>query len=343
MKALVLREYMKLVYEEFDDPRPQPDEVIVEVKACGICGSDVHGYDGSTGRRIPPVIMGHEASGVVVERGSSAGNWKVGDPVTFDSTVWCGECWHCNRGEINLCDNRRVLGVSCDEYRRHGAFAQHVAIPHRILCRIPDGVGFDRAALAEPLAVAYHAVAMARPLVGESAVVVGAGMIGLMIIQVLKAAGVSPLVAADLDAGKLGRAKECGADDALDPSSPGFLQEVRDRTDGRGTDLAFEAVGVSAAVGTALSAVRKGGRVVLVGNVAPRVDFALQAAVTRQITVMGSCASQGEYAPSLDLIVRNKVNVDSLISARAPLSEGAVWFDRLYRREPGLMKVVLQP
>jgi L-iditol 2-dehydrogenase len=343
MKALVLREYTKLVYEEFEDPKPQPDEVIVEVKACGICGSDVHGYDGSTGRRLPPVIMGHEAAGVIVERGAGAGSWAVGDPVTFDSTIWCGECWHCRRGEINLCDRRRVLGVSCDEYRRHGAFARYVAIPSRILCRIPEGVGFDRAALTEPLAVSFHAVSLARPLVGESAVVVGAGMIGLLIIQVLKAAGVSPLIAADVDAGKLGRARDCGADDALDPASPRFLQDVRERTAGRGSDLAFEAVGVSAALGSALTCVRKGGRVVLVGNVAPRVDLALQVAVTRQVAMLGSCASQGEYAACLDLIASGKVKVDSLISARAPLSEGASWFERLYRREPGLMKVVLQP
>ena len=104
--------------------------------------------------------------------------------MTFDSTVYCGECWHCRRGEINLCDNRRVLGVSCDEYRRHGAFAEYVAVPHRILCRIPDGSGSTRAAMAEPLAVAFHAVALARPWWGNRQSVVGAGMIGLLIIQV---------------------------------------------------------------------------------------------------------------------------------------------------------------
>jgi L-iditol 2-dehydrogenase len=287
--------------------------------------------------------MGHEASGVIVERGASAGDWKAGERVTFDSTIWCGECWHCRRGEINLCDNRRVLGVSCDEYRRHGAFARYVAIPHRILCRIPDGVGFDKAALVEPLAVAFHAVALGRPLVGESAMVVGAGMIGLLILQVLKAAGCSPILVADVDPNKLKKATEGGADAVLDPASPDFLKEVRARASGRGTDLALEAVGVSAAVGSALSSVRKGGRLVLVGNVAPKVEFALQTAVTRQISVLGSCASQGEYASCLDLIANATVKLDSLISARAPLAEGASWFDRLYRREPGLMKVVLQP
>jgi L-iditol 2-dehydrogenase len=343
MKALVLREYKKLVLEDAPDPSPKPDEVLVEVKACGICGSDVHGFDGSTGRRIPPVIMGHEASGVIVERGVSAGSWRLGDEVTFDSTVWCGECWYCRRGEINLCENRRVLGVSCAEYRRDGAFARYVAIPHRILYRIPEGVGFDRAALVEPLSIAFHAVRLARPEVNDSAVVVGAGMIGLMILQVLKAAGCGQVISADVDASKLKRALENGADAALDPQAADFAEHVRERTGGRGADLVFEAVGVSAAVQTAVASVRKGGRLTLVGNVAPKVDLALQSVVTREVAMLGSCASKGEYPACLDLIAGGKVRVDSLISAKAPLSEGASWFERLYKHEAGLMKVILTP
>jgi L-iditol 2-dehydrogenase len=343
MKALVLKEYGKFVYDDAEDPRIQPDEVLVEVKACGICGSDVHGMDGSTGRRIPPVIMGHEASGVIVECGTAAGPWRAGEKVTFDSTAWCGECWYCRRGEINLCENRRVLGVSCAEYRRDGAFARYVAIPHRILYRIPDGVGFDRAAMVEPLSIAFHAVRLARPLVNDVAVVVGAGMIGLMILQVLRAAGCGQIISADVDASKLKRALENGADAALDPQSADFIERVRERTSGRGADVAFEAVGVSAAVQTAVGSVRKGGRVALVGNVAPIVDLALQSVVTREVALLGSCASQGEYPACLDLMARAKVHLDSLISAKAHLSEGASWFDRLYRKEPGLMKVILVP
>jgi len=343
LKALVLKEYKKLSYEDAADPRLEPDEVLVEVKACGICGSDVHGMDGSTGRRIPPVIMGHEASGVIVERGPGAGEWRVGDQVTFDSTVWCGECWYCRRGEINLCENRRVLGVSCAEYRRDGAFARFVAIPHRILYRIPDGVGFDRAAMVEPLSIAFHAVRLARPQVNDVALVVGAGMIGLLILQVLKVAGCGQVISADVDPSKLQRALENGADAALDPQAPDFGEQIRDRTSGRGTDLAFEAVGLSAAVQTALGSVRKGGRLALVGNVAPKVDLALQSVVTREIAMLGSCASQGEYPACLDLIAGGRVRLDTLISAKAPLSEGASWFERLYKREPGLMKVILTP
>jgi 2-desacetyl-2-hydroxyethyl bacteriochlorophyllide A dehydrogenase len=349
MKALVLREYGKFTYEEVPDPKIQPDEVLVEVKACGICGSDVHGMDGSTGRRIPPVIMGHEASGVIVDRGSAVasapggGQWPTGAPVTFDSTVWCGECWYCRRGEINLCENRRVLGVSCEDYRRDGAFARYVAVPHRILYRIPDGVGFERAAMVEPLSIAFHAVRLARPQVNDVALVVGAGMIGLLIVQVLKVAGCGRVVSADVDPAKLKRARESGADDALDPQAPDFAGRIRDMTSGRGVDLSFEAVGVTAALQTALASVRKGGRLTLVGNVAPKVDLALQSVVTREVALLGSCGSQGEYPACLDLIASGRVNLDSLLSAKAPLSEGASWFDRLHKREPGLMKVILQP
>jgi L-iditol 2-dehydrogenase len=343
MKALVLTAYGVLEYRDAPEPRIGPGDVLVRVRACGICGSDVHGMDGSSGRRIPPVIMGHEASGAIAEVGAAVSVWKPGDRVAFDSMISCGECWHCRRGEINLCDARRVLGVSCEEYRRDGAFAEYVVVPARILCRIPEGVDFPEAAMAEPLSVAVHAVRLAQPGVGESAVVVGAGMIGLLLVQVLRASGCAPVISLDLDAGRRGRALAVGADIALDPRGPELPRAVLDRTEGRGADMAFEAVGVSAAVQSATAAVRKGGRVVLVGNIAAKADLPLQAVVTRQIALLGSCASQGEFAAGLGLIEAGRVILDQLVSARAPLAEGAAWFARL--REPGtpLLKVILEP
>jgi len=343
MKALTLVEYGKLVYGDVRDPRPADDEVIVEVAACGICGSDIHGLDGSTGRRLPPLVMGHEAAGVIKEIGSAVAGWKVGDRVTFDSTAYCGECWHCRRGEINLCDRRRVLGVAIEDYHCDGAFAQFVAVPARILYHLPDAVSFTHAAMTEPLSVAFHAVRLAHPAVGESAVVVGVGMIGLLAVQVLAAAGCGKVIAADLDSDKLRRAKEQGADVTLDPRSPDFKKTILEETGGHGADLAIEAVGATASIATAIDAVRKGGRVTLVGNVSPKVEIPLQSVVSRQIALLGSCASNGEYPECLTLISQGKVNLDPMISAVAPLSEGAAWFDRLYRQEPGLMKVILEP
>jgi len=182
MKALTLADYKRLVYEDVPDPPIADDEVLVRVRACGICGSDVHGMDGSTGRRRPPIIMGHEAAGVIAELGKQVKDWKEGDRVTFDSTISCGACWYCQRGLVNLCDHRRVLGVSCEDYRQHGAFAEFVALPHRILYRLPDSVSFEQAAMVEPVSVAVHAVERTPISLGDTAVVMGVGMIGLLVV-----------------------------------------------------------------------------------------------------------------------------------------------------------------
>jgi L-iditol 2-dehydrogenase len=342
MRALVLEQYRTFAYKEVADPRPGAGEVLIAVRACGICGSDVHGMDGSTGRRQPPLIMGHEAAGVIAGIGEGVGGWKTGQRVTFDSTVYCGTCWYCRRGEINLCDNRRVLGVSCDEYRQEGAFAQYVAVPVRILYALPDGVSFTQAAMVEAVSIAVHGVRRVSPQLNDSAVVVGAGTIGLLAVQVLKACGCSPVVAADVDPAKLELAARLGADVVIDSGKKEVGREVR-RHVPRGADVAVEAVGLAASVRDALAALRKGGQLALVGNVSPVVDFPLQSVVIGQISVNGSCASSGEYPTCLELIARRVVDVDAMISAVAPLAEGAEWFQRLYRKEPGLMKVVLVP
>lgn len=186
-------------------------EVIVRVKACAICGSDVHGYDGKSGRRQPPVIMGHEAAGVISQVGEKVSMYKAGDRVTFDSTVYCGKCWYCRRGMVNLCEDRKVLGVSCDDYRTPGAMAEYVAVPERILYKLPDTVTYAQAAVVEPLSVAVHAVAVSRLRLGDRAVIVGAGTIGLLLTQVVKAAGVTELIVVDLDEDKLKVAERLGA------------------------------------------------------------------------------------------------------------------------------------
>src|SRR5262249_18296482 len=189
MKALLLSEYRHLEITDVPAPTVAPDEVLIRVVACGICGSDVHGYDGSSGRRIPPIVMGHEAAGQIAAVGSSVKNLAEGDRVTFDSTVYCGECKHCRAGNINLCDRRQVLGVSCGDYRRAGAFAEYVAVPSRIIHRLPDSFPFAEAAMLEAVAVAIHGVNLAQLKPGATALVIGAGTIGLLTQQALRASG----------------------------------------------------------------------------------------------------------------------------------------------------------
>lgn len=344
MKALVLDEYLVLNYREVPDlPSPGAKEVRVKIHAAAICGSDIHGMDGSTGRRRPPVIMGHEASGSIVETGREAGRFKIGDRVTFDSTIWCGECFHCRRGEVNLCDDRKVLGVSCQDYRRDGAFADYLVIPERILFPIPESLSHAEAALAEPAAVAAHAISITPVRPGDNSIVVGSGLIGLLLIQMLRATGCGRIVAIDPDHCRREKALGFGADAAFDPNDPEFSARALSIFSGRGADRAFEAVGASLPIQTAIQLVRKGGSVTLVGNLSPQVELPLQSIVTRQISLFGSCALAGEYPLVLDLMARGKLDAKSLISAIAPLSEGAVWFERLKNRGNGLMKVVLEP
>lgn len=343
MKALVLYEYNKLQIQDMPIPEYSPEEVLIKVEACAICGSDVHGMDGSTGRRIPPIVMGHEASGVVQKVGASVKNFKPGDRVTFDSTIFCGKCHFCRRGEMNLCDNRMVLGVSCGEYRLHGAFAEYVAVPERILYALPDAVTFEQAAMVEPLSVAFHALRRSPVSLNDNVVVVGAGMIGLLVIQVLREAGCGQIIAVDMVDEKLEMAKKFGATATLRSDKDEVAKEVQALTGGRGADVAFEVVGATPTAQLAIASVRKGGAVTLVGNLAPSIDFPLQSVVTRQITLLGSCASNGEYPDCLDLIASGKVDVDTFISAVGQLEEGESWFKRLYNREPGLLKVILKP
>jgi 2-desacetyl-2-hydroxyethyl bacteriochlorophyllide A dehydrogenase len=343
MKALVLEEYNQLNYRDFPDPEFQPGEVLIEVKACGICGSDVHGMDGSTGRRKPPLIMGHEAAGVIIETGSDVKSWKTGDRVTFDSTVYPLNDWFTLKGHYNLSENRQVLGVSPGEYRRHGAFAEMVAVPQHILHRVPDGVSFEEAAMVEPIAVAAHAVNVSKLKPGSSALVVGAGMVGVFVVQLLKLFGAGPVIAIDLDDQKLELARKFGADFTFSSKEKNNVEKILELTKNRGADFAFEVVGIAETVQICVENTRKGGTVILVGNLSPQIQFPLQQVVTREITVQGSCAINGEYELVLDLLATKKVDVKPLISAVAPLSEGADWFKRLYNKEPGLNKVILVP
>jgi L-iditol 2-dehydrogenase len=342
MKALLLSKYKHLEIADLPTPAPTPDEVLIRVAACGICGSDVHGYDGASGRRVPPIVMGHEAAGRIAAVGKNVNGLAEGDRVTFDSTVYCGACPHCLRGNINLCDNRQVLGVSCGDYRRAGAFAEYVVVPARIVYRLPDQLSFTEAAMLEAVSVALHAVAVTQMRRDDTALVIGAGMIGLLILQSLRATGCSRVFVADLDDSRLKIAKELGATEVLSSKSD-LVDQVMKVTNATGADVALEAVGRSETVAAAIDCVRKGGTVTLVGNISPQVTLPLQKVVSRQIRLQGSCASSGEYLKAIELLASGAIKVKPLITAVAPLDDGPAWFERLHAGEKNLLKVVLTP
>jgi len=343
MKSLLLTAYNHLEITDMPTPAVGTGEVLVRVEACGICGSDVHGLDGSTGRRIPPIVMGHEAAGTVEAVGAGVTRFAKGDRVTFDSTVYCGACPYCKIGQINLCDNREVIGVSEGNYRRHGAFAEYVVIPDRIMYPLPANFPFEEAAMLEAVSVAMHGVKVTPVTGAETALVIGAGMIGLLTLQAAKAAGCARVFISDVDETRLKLARQVGADEALHCSGAELLAEIKRLTGGRGVDIALEAVGLNQTVASAIDCTRKGGTVTLIGNVSPEVTLPLQKVVVKQIKLQGSCASSGEYPEAIELISAGKIKVKPLITAVASLEEGPRWFERLHSREPNLMKIVLSP
>ena len=347
MKALLLSTPGTLAVVDVDTPAPAAGEVRVRIAACGICGSDVHGFTGATGRRIPPLVMGHEAAGTIDAVGPGVADIAVGTRVAIDSTIFCGGCEHCRAGHENLCTDRQVLGVSCGTYRRHGCFAEYAVVPRRCVYPLPETVDFVSAALLEPLTIALHAVTLgdAGPQT-RSAVVVGAGTIGLAVVATLKARGVLRIAAIDMDATRLEQARRLGASEVFLAGEDAGRQAAAwgsSSIDTDGADLVIEAVGATASVQTAIAAVTRGGTVVLVGNVSPAIDLPLQAVVTRQLRLQGSCASAGCYPEAIRLVASGQVDLSGFVSRVAPLAEGPDWFERLHRREPGLVKVVLEP
>lgn len=343
MKAMLLSQYKQLEIVDMPQPECGANDLLVQVRACGICGSDIHGWDGSSGRRIPPLVMGHEAAGIVTAVGSQVAQFKPGDRVTFDSTVSCGQCPACRQGRINLCQNRQVLGVSCNEFRRHGAFAEYVLVPQNIAYHLPDELPFEHAALIEAVSIAVHAANRSPVKLGDTAVVVGSGMIGLLVIQAIRLAGAAQVIAVDIDDAKLDIARSLGADHTLNAKKVQVPQAVAALTHGRGADIGLEVVGATETIQTTIDSVKRGGAVTLVGNLAPKIELPLQAVVTRELSIYGSCASNGEYPECIEYLRRGAIRVDPLITAKAPLDQGPEWFAKLYAGMPGAMKVILQP
>jgi len=334
---------LKLEYKDVPDPQVGAGEVLLRIKASAICGSDIHGYDGGSGRRKPPVVMGHEAAGLIEAVGAEVKQFSVGDRVTFDSTLYCRNCYPCSIGNVNLCDGRRVFGVSCDDYSKDGAFAEYLAVPEYILYKLPDSVSFEEASAIEPLAIALHAINRTSICAGDDVVVIGCGTIGQLIIRLLKIMWCGSITAVDIDDKKLETAVKSGADNIINSGNEDVERRVNELTNGSKMDKAFEAVGVSDTVGYAVSSLKKGGELTLVGNIHKNVDFPLQHVVTNEINVKSACASAGEYAACIKLLSAGKVDFKDIIGLTAPLSEGAEIFDKLYKGDSGIIKAVLLP
>lgn len=330
MKALVNTAPYVLELQEWPIPEYGPEDLLIRVKACAICGSDIKGYSGKTGRRQPPIIMGHEASGVIEAMGGQVSGFAVGDRVCFDSTVYCRRCSYCMSGHANLCKNRQVVGVSEGTYRRHGAMAEYVVVPYWIAVKMPDNLSFAQAALVETASIGVHAANRTPLKLNDTVVIVGAGAVGLVTLQAIRLKGAGKVIVTDLAASRLELARQLGADVTIRSDRKDLLEALRQETGSDGADAVLEAVGIQPTMDIALAITKDGGALTLIGNVMPRVEMGLQSIVSREITIYGVCASN-EYAACVELVASGRINVDPFISAYARLEEGQEVFDRLYK------------
>lgn len=303
----------------------RPDGVLLKVKSAGVCGSDLHGYTGQTGRRTPPLIMGHEATAEVVEVGDDVNDLPVGTRVAIQPIESCGKCPQCVAGNRNICERRRLIGMNAP-----GAYAEYVTWPRSNLYRLPDTLSYENGALAEPLAVAVHAVGLAHIKPLDSVFLVGAGPIGLLMLNLLRQTGARTIIVSDTSDTRLEYAAETGAHVTVNPKTQNVREVVNAHTDGRGVDLAFEAVGIGAAAQQTIEATRNKGVIVWVGNSHKMIEVDMQAIVTRELTIRGSYTMNDEdFQRSLQMLAADQIPTDQFINRRATLSEGATLFDEL--------------
>jgi L-iditol 2-dehydrogenase len=324
MQALMMTEIGKQQLVELPIPSiERDDDVLLKVRAAGVCGSDLHGYIGASGRRTPPLVMGHEATAEVVAAGRAVDGLPPGTRVAIHPLE-------------ALEVGRRLMGMDVQ-----GAFANFVVWPAGRLFPLPETISFEAGALTEPLSITVHAVNRSQIAPGESAFVAGAGPIGLLTLAVLRERGVERVMVSDLSDRRLEIAKLMGAQ-TVHPQQEDLSEAVADFTDGGGVDVSFEAVGISATVQQSVETVKDGGRVVWIGNNKKIVEVDMQAVVTRELTVLGTYGmTDAEFRRALELLAAGHVPTDRLINRRAVLAEGPTLFDELLA-SPEIIKCMVE-
>lgn len=338
MKAVVYEGANCLNYTDVPDVSPEKGEVKLRVKACGICGSDVAGYQGLTGRRLEPMIMGHEFCGEVVELGDNVKRLKIGEMVAVYPVNFCGECEMCRRGDVHLCLHKRSYGVLSE----NGAFAEYICVPEKCCFNVGNDISPAVASLMEPLAVSYRGVNHLGDLSGRSVFIAGSGTIGLLALACVKMKQAAKIFVSDLDDNRLEVAKKFGADVVINPAKQDLRKIVMDDTDGMGVDAGIEAVGVSATVQQVMSVLRFGASAVWIGNNRKMIEINMQEIVTRELKVSGSFLyGFKEFGEVVSLINKSSLNVKPLISKEITLEQAIQYFEKLKKHEDSLIKVVV--
>jgi len=341
MKALYYVGERQMELREVEKPIRKEGEYLIKVKANGICGSDFEGYMGKTGRRTPPMIMGHEFSGIV-EEAPPSGKFQKGQKVVIFPKPYCGVCELCKKGMVNVCPEGICMGV----LDFNGSMCEYVTIEGKYLLPF-EGISFNEAAFTEPLAVAYRSVYKISELELQEAdftLVIGAGTIGLLALALLKYRGAKNIIVSDATDFRLDVARQLGSDFTINPRTADFAEEIQRITRGKGCDFAIEAVGIAPTAQNSLEALKIGGTAIWIGNAQKMVEVNMQKIVTMELTIRGNYVYDLEgFADSLALLQQKKINIKPLMTHIYRLEEGVQAFKALEDNRDGkMLKVILE-
>jgi len=338
MKALVYHEPKRLQWEDVPEPRVKDDQLLVSMRAVGICGSDLHGYLGITGRRIPPMIMGHEFSGVVMETGKKVTRFSVGDRICVQPIQFCGTCEFCKAGLQNICPNKMILGVM----DINGAMAEMVAVNETNAFPLPDNVSFVAGSMVEPFSVAHSAIKQAPSLENMDVAIIGMGTIGLCILQFVKMNGAKKIYVSDMSEKRLDTAATFGADVLINPKKGDASEKVLGQSGQRGVDICFEAVGESVTARQSIEMTKIKGHVIWVGNSAREIEIDMQKVVTTELNIQGIYGFTSEtFKETLSIINRGLLLPQKIVSIEEHVSNGAEVFETMLSGKDRYIKAIL--
>ncbi|MBN2238806.1 MAG: galactitol-1-phosphate 5-dehydrogenase [Dehalococcoidales bacterium] len=340
MKALRYLGPGQLAVQEVPDPVMSDNDVLVKVMACGICGSDVHGYLGLTGRRTEPMTMGHEFSGQIVKTGTLVTSFKEGDKVIVQPMNFCGTCVNCLQGNTNMCLNSKLFGVMAVD----GAMAEYLAVPEKLLFKLPEACSYEVGAMTEPFAVAHGAVKKVGSLTGKTVLIVGMGTIGQCLLQLVKLQSPKLIIVSDLSDNRLKIARELGADAAINPGKENYLEAVKRLTGGDMVDVSIEAVGIGVTVNQAIKSLKRMGTALWVGNSAREIEIDMQEIVTSALKIVGTYIyTHTEFGEVIDIMGTGNPSAEKLVSKVVSLDEAPDAFRMLHEQPDSFIKIIINP
>ncbi len=329
----------KIQLEKVNLPLPKEGEVQIKVKFCGICGSDIHAYQGKHPFVHPPIVLGHEFSGTVSRVGLGVADLKEGDPVTVEPNITCGRCYNCLHGRYNICSELKVIG--CVGY--DGAFSEYILVPSSKVIKLPRGMSFEHATMIEPAAVAVHVVRKASQKIGQKVVVLGAGPIGLLVTQIARSAGADGIIVTDILDYRLNLARRLGADEVVNISSQDLKETIIQKWGTEGVDLIYDCVGTEETLFQAMQVARKGIKIMIVGVPHQKIEINFELVQDRELELMGCLMYVREdFLTALSLILNDRIDVDSLITHRFNLEKIGEAFSLIQRKKEEIIKILIK-